>query len=543
MKYYSILAIAFAAVAFASCEKEFDQVKPAGGTLLATQLQETNTVLPSRVDATFNGMFSTTSEPLHIKFSSSRPDNFGFAMMDFSNDLEAMDIVTANSGYNWFSTCMELSSRNADYANPYIRYKTPYDVIAIANSVITSYPSDTEDPDILAKIAQAKAMRAYCYLRLAPYFQFTYAVAKDKPCVPIVTEETTDFTNNPRATVAQVYEQIIKDLDYAVTNLEGYTRPDKGKIDIQVAKGLRARAKLEMQDYAGALTDARDAAEGYSPATLEEVSVPSFKDINEHNWIWGYDMTTDMAAKYPYATSSSWIRSFSANGYAPATQVYSCINNLLWAKIDPSDIRKQWWVDEDLQSSLLKGLAWPGFGDVANADDGGDSKTVYLPYTNVKFGCNTVGTTTNEEDWPYMRVEEMLLIQAECLARTGDEPGARTVLENFITNNRNPMYSAAGYAGQSLLDEIWFQRRVELWGEGFANSDARRLQKPMVRFHEGAPTNFPEEFQFNIDPSDGWLLLRFCTDEMNTNLAIVDNSDGTSPVSGQGGKLRDGVTD
>ena len=42
---------------------------------------------------------------------------------------------------------------------------------------------------------------------------------------------------------------------------------------------------------------------------------------------------------------------------------------------------------------------------------------------------------------------------------------------------------------------------------------------------------------------DGWWLLRFCTDELNTNLAIVDNEGGASPVSGQNASLRDGVTD
>ncbi|MBR0323004.1 MAG: alcohol dehydrogenase catalytic domain-containing protein, partial [Bacteroidales bacterium] len=36
-----------------------------------------------------------------------------------------------------------------------------------------------------------------------------------------------------------------------------------------------------------------------------------------------------------------------------------------------------------------------------------------------------------------------------------------------------------------VVTEIWFQRRVELWGEGFSNPDTRRLNKPLVRFHEG----------------------------------------------------------
>ena len=196
-------------------------------------------------------------------------------MMCFSNDLEAADIFVPNSGYNWFSVCGELSSRNADYANPYIRYAAAYNEIAAANDIIKSYPADTEDPAAINKMAQARAIRAFSYLNLAPYFQFSYAAgAQDLPCVPIVTETTEDFTNNPRATVAEVYAFILDDLNYAIEKLEGYKRPDKSKIDQQVAYGLRARTYLNMQKWAEAAADAEKAAAGYTPATIAEVSHP-----------------------------------------------------------------------------------------------------------------------------------------------------------------------------------------------------------------------------------------------------------------------------
>lgn len=545
MKTIKYIAIFASALSLVACEKELDKAVPSGGTLLEAQVQETNAALPSRVDATITGMYTMTCEPLYVKFSSKRPDNFGFAMMDYSNDMECADLITADSGYNWFSTCMELSSRNADYANPYIRYKVPYDVIAVCNTIIKSYPEDTKDPEIICKIAQAKTMRAYCYERLAPYFQFTYASSADKPCVPIVTEGTEDFTNNKRATVKDVYDLIVSDLSYAVDSLSKYkyVRSDKAKIDAQVALALRARAYLEMCEWQKAYDDAVAAAEGYAPASLESVKKPSFMDINEPNWIWGYDMTTEMAKTYPYATASSWLRSFSANGYTPACQCYACINNLLWNKIPVSDVRKGWWVDEDLKSPLLNGLKWPGFDDVAHADDGGDTKTVFLPYTNVKFGCYTVGTQTNDEDWPFIRVEEMILIQAECQARLGQEGNAQKILGDFITTYRDPNWTWGSNPGLNAIDKIWFQRRVELWGEGFANSDCRRYQKPMVRFHKGEESNVPDNFRFNMKADDGWWLLRFCTDEKNTNKGIIDNTEGKSPELDQNGELRDGVTD
>ena len=541
MKLNKYAFLALASLAFAACDME--EVKPQGGTLLASQVQETNILAPSRAEATFSGMFTKLGEPLSIFGSSNRPDDFGFIMMAFSNDLEAADIVTPNSGYNWFSTCGELSSRNADYANPYIRYAVPYNQIAAANDVIKSFPADTEDPDALNKMAQARAIRAFSYLNLAPYFQYSYAAgAKDLPCVPIVTEKTEDFTNNPRATVAEVYQLIVDDLTYAIEKLEGYVRPDKSKIDQQVAYGLRARAYLNMEMWAEAAADAEKAAAGYTPATIEEVSTPFLYSLDEHNWIWGYDMTETTAATFTYATSSAWIRSLSGDSYSAAVQVYSSINNLLYNKIPSTDVRKGWWVDENLESPLLENITWAGVsGQAISTLEINNVKMSFLPYTNVKFGMYTVGGTTNEEDWPFMRVEEMILIQAEATAKAGDEAAGRAILDNFVKTYRDPAYSSAA-SGRSFSDEVWFQRRVELWGEGFANNDTRRLNKPLVRFHDSS-SNFPEAFRFNMPADDGWWLLRFTNSELNTNLAIVDNTGGAMPVQDQHAELRDGVTD
>ena len=526
----------------AACS-QMDGLDPQGGIILTEQLQEVNSVVPSRADASFNGMYTKLGAPGSV-LGGSRPDDFGFVMMAFSNDIEAADVVLTNSGYNWFSACGLLSSRNADYANPYIRYAAPYNTVAAANEIIRTYSEASDDTAVKHKLAQAHAMRAFAYLNLAPYFQFGYASgAEDLPCVPLVTENTVDFTDNPRASVADVYALIISDLTYAIENLGDYVRTDKSRIDQQTAYGLRARAYMNMEEWALAAADASAAASGYVPASAAEVSEPSFIDIGEHNWIWGYDMTTDIAMKNPYATSSAWIRSFSGDGYSAGTQVYSCINNLLYEKIPSSDVRKGWWVDESLESPLLESVTWNGVsGNAVAVLEIDDVKMKFLPYTNVKFGMAAVGGTLNDEDWPLMRVEEMILIQAEALLKNGSEGAARAMLEDFVRTYRDPSYSSDA-GGRSLEDEIWFQRRVELWGEGFSNNDTRRLGKPLVRFHDGADSNVPAAFRFNMTADDGWWLMRFTSSEKNTNLAIVDNTGGTQPVQDQNGGLRDGVTD
>ena len=542
MKTHIYISIAAALLIAASCDK-MNQLEPQGGNSLTSQVLQTNQTVPSRINASFNGMFTKLGAPDSV-FGSGRPDDWGFLMIGFSGDIEAADVVLVNSGYNWFSTCGALTSRNADYANPYVRYAAPYNEIAAANEVIRSYPEGTTDQAAIYNIAQAHAIRAFAYLNLAPYFQFGYAAGgRDLPCVPIVTEDTENFTENPRASVEEVYQLIISDLTYAIENLEGYVRPNKSRIDIQVAYALRARAYLNMQEWALAAADADKALEGYSPATMAEVSKPFLYDINEHNWIWGYDMQTDVAMENPYATSSAWLRSFSGDGYSAGTQVYSCCNSLLYDRIPDTDVRKGWWVNSELESPLLAGVTWGGVsGNAVGPLEIDNVKTPFLPYTNVKFGMFTVGGTSNDEDWPFIRAEEMILVQAEGLVRSGQTEAGKAVLEDFVRTYRDPSYSADA-GGRTLEDEIWFQRRVELWGEGFSNPDTRRLNKPLVRFHEGTASNVPAAFRFNMPADDGWWLMRFTSSEKNTNLAIIDNTGGTQPVQDQYPDLRDGVTD
>ena len=542
MKTHIYISIAAALLIAASCDK-MNQLEPQGGNSLTSQVLQTNQTVPSRINASFNGMFTKLGAPDSV-FGSGRPDDWGFLMIGFSGDIEAADVVLVNSGYNWFSTCGALTSRNADYANPYVRYAAPYNEIAAANEVIKSYPEGTTDQAAIYNIAQAHAIRAFAYLNLAPYFQFGYAAGgRDLPCVPIVTEDTENFTENPRASVEEVYQLIISDLTYAIENLEGYVRPNKSRIDIQVAYALRARAYLNMQEWALAAADAEKALEGYSPATMAEVSKPFLYDISEHNWIWGYDMQTDVAMENPYATSSAWLRSFSGDGYSAGTQVYSCCNSLLYDRIPDTDVRKGWWVNSELESPLLAGVTWDGVsGNAVGPLEIDNVKTPFLPYTNVKFGMFTVGGTSNDEDWPFIRAEEMILVQAEGLVGSGQTEAGKAVLEDFVRTYRDPSYSADA-SGRTLEDEIWFQRRVELWGEGFSNPDTRRLNKPLVRFHEGTASNVPAAFRFNMPADDGWWLMRFTSSEKNTNLAIIDNTGGTQPVQDQYPDLRDGVTD
>lgn len=544
MKTYKISTLLLGGLMLASCS-DIDNQEYQGGAFSNDQSQDIVNAIPERAEATFNGMFSFMGNPAQnygTRFSSARADDFGFIMMAISQDFEGPDMTGADNGYNWFSAASEYSSRNADYANPYIRYVTPYTLIGMVKDLIATIPEDTENESFKNMVAQSHALRAFAYLSLAPYFQGNYATCKDQPCVPLLND-TVDVTNNPRATVEQVYKAIVEDLDYAIEHLDE-NRSSKAYVNVNVAYGLRARAYLAMGEYAKAAADAEKAMNGYTPASIADVSVPSFCDMEEQNWIWAIDITDDQANYFGYGTAPSWMSPFCGDGYGAACGTTSMINKLLWDKIPATDVRKGWWIDENLHTPNWANLTWGTAkgDDIATLvlEDG--SKIALEPYTNVKFGMKSgIGSTLNNNDWPLMRVEEMILIQAEGYAMSGNESKAREILTNFVKTYRDPEYTIP--TTRSLQDEIWFQRRVELWGEGFAVSDARRLGKPIVRFHGDGTTNFPEAFAFNIAPDDEWLNMRFPQSEKDNNSGIVDNKGGSQPVAGQNANLLDGVTD
>lgn len=542
-------ALMLAAAGLSACS-DIVGIEPLGSSMLDSQLKETVAANPSRVDAAFNAIYTYPGNPIALGYTSDGsyiPINFGFIAAGFEGDFEGPDLTMPNNNYNWFSPSGELQSRNLDYFMAYIPYETAYAEIEKCNTVLKSLDSNSEDASVIAKIAQAKAMRAWSYLLIAPLYQFNYATAKDAPCVPIVTETTTDFTHNPRATVAQVDSLILSDLDYAVEHLEGFARSDKTMVDKMVALGLRSRIHLAMESWEAAANDAGAAielatAQGIAPV---KPTAPAFMSLTETNWMWGYDTTPALAQKSIYSTSSSWIRSFSADGYSCACQVYAMANKMLYDMVPDTDARKAWWVDENLESPFIEGLIWPGTQQPIAVAEVSDEKMAYLPYTNVKFGCLTVGTTTNDEDWPWMRIEEMILNQVEGLYKSGKTADAVSKLEEFMKTYRDPSYSFAASQCATPEDEIWFQRRVELWGEGFSQFDIRRLGKPLVRFHAASAdkSNVPDAFRLNMASDDPWWLMRFPTAESNTNHALVNNTEGSVPVAGQNGDLKDGVTD
>ena len=155
------------------------------------------------------------------------------------------------------------------------------------------------------------------------------------------------------------------------------------------------------------------------------------------------------------------------------------------------------------------------------------------PYLNVKFGAynDLYDNATNACDIPLMRVEEMLLIQAEAkgLSQNGSVAEGKAILESFVQTYRDPSYTCTASSKEEFIDAVWFQRRIELWGEGQSWFDIMRLKKPVHRLG----TNFESTVAWNLPAEASIFPLIIPEAETNVNPACTNNPIAAAPQAGQ----------
>lgn len=509
---------------------------PSGSTMGDGQLNEVLAQDPSKLKSEVSGMYANMIEYGAIAqwYGDVRHYDFGYASTMMMMDASGQDEPSQVSGYNWYNKPLRFVDRTANSETTYFIWNQCYKNIKVANDVLKSV--DLENLSDVAKsyVGQAYAMRAFEYFTLIQLYQFTYKGHEDAAGVPLVTEKTTEAeaNNNPRAAVKDVYKQIMDDLNIAIDYLTD-SRSAKSEINRQVAYGLRARVNLVMQNWSDAAADAKKAAEGYTPLSKEAAAAPGFNDVSASNWIWGniIDESNDIV-QTGILNFPSMMCSFTGNGYSPT---YACrmINSKLWKEIPSTDVRKGWWIDENLNSSIVDSKYVVHQKDEDEEENvvkylavynqtGDEVADITEPYTNVKFGAykNQYGNELNACDIPLMRVEEMILIQAEATAMGGNVEEGKRILEDFVRTYRDPSYTCNASTAEGVQDAVWFQRRVELWGEGFSFTDLLRLKKPLDR--TGA--NYEVSVRFNLPAESPIFLYLIPEDEENHNEALVGNN-------------------
>lgn len=518
---YFFLSAALAGMALAGCNDLDTDIK--GGYATTDQKSQVTAEDPAKILYAVTGIMGVMNQFEGIY---ERQIDFGYPSVMLILDSRGTDMVGLNIGYNWFSWMGELSDGTSTSYSSNLCYRYPYKQIFAVNSLLETIGDTSTDPETMYFIAQAKAVRAYDYWVLAQIFQFTYQGHENAPCVPIVTEknsaEATE-NGNPRATVTQVYEQIITDLDDAISYLTDTEYNENGKnraevlvtskpkrlISLATAYGLRARAYLVMGKYAEAAADAKMAIDEFrgAPLSREEASVPCMASLTDNNWMWGIAISEqDRVVTSGIINWPSHMGSLCGNSYADAG-AWRMIAQDLFETIPSTDVRRGWWLDANKKSANLA-KAWQDYCTEAG-----------MPaYTQVKFApyLNQLGNETKAQDIPLMRVEEMYLIQAEAEAMSGAGPIGAATLQSFVKTYRDKAYTCALSDPEAVREAVWKQRRIELWGEGMSWFDLMRLKKGIDRRGGG----WCQEWTYNVPAESNIMRLPLPQGEIETNKLI-----------------------
>jgi len=432
---YRIICVVLVAAGLCSC-KDFLETNP------------TSSVADSEVFTTINGAQAALNGCYYHLFlgsgGSGRQDDWGYAthLMTFSVDGEDLIVWGGWYGYDynfWGHTRGDIFKSSCLWYYYYILINNCNSVIAYVDDV-----QDGEESEKNAIKGQALAMRGWAYFHLIRLYQQTYVIAKDMPGVPIYTEPTTDTTEGKgRGTVQQTYDQILSDLTQAESLLAGFTRSDKNLIDQSVARAFLAQVYLTMNDWEKAASYAASARASY-PLTTNDEYYEGFHELNTPSWMWGMYQTKEqnLGDYSPFAMWANWLVRDGDYGWT-----FQCffLNDVFVNYFEDGDVRKDQfhWV-------------W----DCINYSD--------------KF----YDDTDLCGDIVYMRSEEMLLTQAEALARQGKDSEAQALL-NELQSMRGANPTSA--SGDELIEAILLERRKELYGEGLEWFDLIRNQKPLLR--------------------------------------------------------------
>lgn len=530
---YRILTAAASVALLASCE-EMD-LTPEGSTLTESKKSEVYNNDPDKSFSSVSGAYMKMSAllPNEDAIGGEAHNDFGYPSIMLITDASGEDMVSTVTGYNWFSHEVTFNDRSTSSYITRIMWNDLYSYIYSANTIVAGIDEGSESAANKFNLAQGLALRAFCYFQLAQIYQFNIVGNEDKPCVPLITNENSNSAAQdgaPRAKVSEVYDQIYSDLNKAVELLAtaqeaGQARKDKRYVDLATAYGLRARVNLVCRKWADAAADATKAIEsaetsGVAPASISDVAKPTFKSVDESDWMWGIVVSeTDDVANSGIVNWPSHMGTLNY-GYSNYSGGFQ-ISEKLFDSIDSTDVRKGWWLDAEGNSANLTDEMQQAFA----VNLGATISQYYAPYTSVKFAPygDKIASETNANDIPLMRVEEMYLIKAEGEAMSGGN-GLAT-LNDFVKTYRDPDYN---FTGSDVQTEVWRQRRIELWGEGMSWFDRMRFNAGIDRRGCG----FASTYVYVMGGNDANLLWAIPESEINSNPALStadQNPSGGSP--------------
>ncbi len=403
------------------CSKNFTVQTPSDSIPLSEAL---NTVdeLQSALNGAYASLRSTTL--------------FG---LDFTilGDLQADNCYVQMQNHNLFIAQYTYSVSAADGVALEM-WAAAYTGILNANEIINATVS-TPAADTIK--AQAYAIRALLYFKLANIYARPYTDDSTAPGVPLV------LTYNPyllpaRSAVKEVYGQILNDLKAALRNAPDYF--NSVHLSKYAIEGLMARVYL----YEGDKQDAKIAA-------LDVINHSGFSLVApaDFNAFWANPAPQSDQTEVMFEVDADPLNN---NGSVSIGGVY--INGLqdFFVSSQLYDL----YSATDIRRTLFVPYITPGGASV---------------YLNNKFPN---ALNADPDNYKVIRLSEVYLIAAEA-SLPGNEADARQYL-NALMAERDPSF-VYNSTGKDLLSDIVQERRKELAFEGDRLSDLNRLKLPVAR--------------------------------------------------------------
>lgn len=512
LKYgFTLLVAATSMFIFTGCIDEAEMTNGATSEQVSTNENATEAFL-----------MSIPSKMLQV-WTSSNAYAWGYGGLMHVRDMQTEDMVCNDngSGYNWFMQWSQNVQCGRDYLAVQYLWNISYEIINAANNVISAVDTTAMNDAQRGYLGAAFAFRAMIYLDLAREYEWLEndVTTPQSPegndikglTVPIISEsmDESQQRSNPRAKKEDMMAFILSDLNKAEEMIPSLSLSDKTLPHLDCVYGLYARYYMWTGDYAN--------AEKYARLAINNASTQPISESEALNTATGFNTLSQFMLGVQYTESSiehslmnwtSWMSNETTYGYAAVAPIF--IDKNMYDRISNTDWRKLMW-------KAPAGSALDGQNTYCDPEIGASLGD----YASLKFRPGSGNTAeyikASATAIPLMRVEEMYFIEAEAAAHQ-DAAKGKQLLEEFMKTYRDPSYTCTVTSTDDVVEEIIFQKRVELWGEGQTFFDIKRLNYSVTRGYTG--TNHMASETFNTNGRPGWMTWVITLQEENGNSGV-----------------------
>jgi hypothetical protein len=449
-----VIAVAATVLALGSMSCQNDLLNPIPTTQISDKVAFDT---PSRVLLQVNNLYGFV-----------KTGNFLGGRYQIYNDIRADDFINLTSNAVTGSTVWNHTETETSQNDVINCWTYGYQAINQANVFLAGLDANAAKfvaptfPSTFAATAnqyrgEARLLRALCYYSLLQLYARPYADGMgSKPGLPLRLLAETNGTNNAlaRSSVADVYTQILADLNFAEQNLpltygDAFTNTTRAHRNTAIA--LKTRVYLSMGNYASVITEANKIV----PTAAPFVAPSGVANA----------LNSSIAAVFaPPQTTTESILSFpSTAANAPGTQ------NQLASYYLPSSLGGAG--EYGLNTATGSVLANPAF----TATDA--RRTNFIVTTTAGTFLKKYPTGSPYTDnAPVIRYAEVMLNLAEARVRSTNSVDVQALtLLNAVRGRSNPAGVYASFAsGTAMLNAVLLERRIEFLGEGLRNIDLMR---------------------------------------------------------------------